>query len=77
MIKFAETLAKEYELGNTKEDYYNYIIESFINGNGYQVRRLFNEMRKHSKKDFLINFIDVKNGFHKSVLNICIDELTD
>jgi len=73
----AETLAKDYELGKTKEDYYQYIVDSLINGNRYQVRRLFNKMRKHYQKDFLINFIDVRNGFHKSVLNICIDELTD
>lgn len=76
MIKLAETLAREYELGKSKEDYYQYIVDSLINGNRQQVRKLFNQMRRDSKKDFLINFIYVKNGFHKSVLNICIEELT-
>jgi len=70
----AETLAKEHELGNEKTDFYQYIIDSLKNGNREQVRSLFNEMDKHYQKDFLINFIDHNNGFHKSASNICINE---
>lgn len=76
MAKRAETLAKELELGTEAEDFYQYIIDSLINGQRQQVRNLFNRMHKDAKQEFLINFIDVKIGYHKSTLNICIEELT-
>jgi len=76
MKKRAETLAKDHELGTTAKDFYQYIIDSLINGQRQQVRSLFNEMHKDNKQDFLINFLDVSEGYHKSTLNICIIELT-
>jgi hypothetical protein len=76
MKKEASTLAKDYQLGNNEHAYYEYIINSLINGNRDQVRRLFNQMRKHNQREFLIDFIDPSIGYHKSALNICISELT-
>lgn len=77
MKKYAEELAKDYELEEENEyGFFQYIVESLINGNPQQVKNLFNEIHKESQQDFLINFLDVKNGYHKSVLNICIIELT-
>lgn len=77
MTHSAETLAKTYELGSDRaEAFYDYIVETLINGQRPQVRQLFNEMRKSSQQDFLINHLDLSIGYHKSVLNICIIELT-
>ena len=69
------TLARENEFLTTIE-YYEYIVNSLINGNRTQVKDLFNAMKKHDQNDFLINFLDVSIGWQKSVLNICIGELT-
>ena len=77
MKKHAETLAKEYELGTNKEGFYNYVIDSLINGQRQQVRDLFNSMKKDSQQDFIVNFLNVSIGYHKSVLNICAIELTN
>ena len=76
MKQRAGTLAKEYELGKNAEDFYQYIVDSLINGNRQQVRNLFNEMHKDDQQNFLINFLNVREGYHKSTLNICIIELT-
>ena len=73
--KAADTLAREYELGGTKNDFYDYIIDSLINGQRQQVKDLFNEMNLYYKQDFLINFIDNSIGFHVSARNICISEM--
>jgi hypothetical protein len=75
MKKFAKTLAREHEM-KTDNDYYSYIIESLINGQRQQVRNLFNAMHKDDQKYFLTTFLNVKEGYEKSVLNICIGELT-
>ena len=75
MKKQADTLAREYEVGNTNEDFYNYIIDSLINGQRQQVRDLFNMMTNNGKQDFLINHLDNDRGYHISCRNICIDEL--
>lgn len=73
MKKYAEDLAREYELGDEAQDYFNYIIESLINGNRQQVRDLFNDMHNDDKHGFLIDLSG--DGYEKSVLNICIGEL--
>ena len=75
MARYAENLAKDYELGNTKEDFYNYILDSLINGQRSQVRSLFNSMKVEDKHDFLINFLEDDNGIQKSCKNVCIGEL--
>jgi hypothetical protein len=74
MKKFAETLAREYG-HQTKEDYYNIIVESLVNGHRQQVRDQFNAMKAHDQQDFLINYLENDNGYQTSVKNICIGEL--
>jgi hypothetical protein len=73
--KFADTLAREYEL-ETKEDYFNIIIESLINGQRQQVRDQFNAMKGSDQQDFLIDYLKDDGSYHTSVKNICIGELT-
>ena len=74
-LKFAEDLAKEYDF-KTKEEYFNYIVESLENGNRKQVRELFNQMVGFDQKDFLVDYLKPAIGLHKSTMNICIIELT-
>ena len=76
MAKRADSLAKDYELGTDVVDYYNYIVESLINGQRQEVRELFNQMHKDDKQNFLVNFLEDDNGYHTSTKNICIGELT-
>ena len=78
----AETLARSRDLGDRRAtDYYKHIVDSLINGQRSQVRELFNEMNGASQRLFLKTYLDIKSGagnggYDKSVLNICIDELT-
>jgi len=74
MKKQVETLAKKYDF-KTKEGYYNYILESLINGNRQQSKNLFNQMKKFDQRDFLINYLKHDGGFKTSCKNICIGEL--
>lgn len=73
--QYAETLAKEYELGNTKEDFFNYIVDSMSNGQRKQTKDLFLKMDNDDKQEFLTTWLDVKIGIHKSTLNTCIVSL--
>jgi len=77
MRKHAEDLARDHELGKDSFDFYEYIIDSLINGQRQQVRDLFNSLKKYDQRDFLVNFIDPSIGYHKTALNICIEELTE
>lgn len=47
--KSLKTLCKVYEFENEYE-YFDYIIESLINGNRAQCRKLFNDLREADKK---------------------------
>ena len=47
--KSLKTLCKVYEFENGYE-YFDYIIESLINGNRTQCRELFNDLREEDKK---------------------------
>ena len=53
---FAEDLAEEYDF-NSKEQYFEYIVDSLINGNRSQVRELFNQMHADDKEYFLENWL--------------------
>ena len=46
------TLAKELGYHSVGE-YYEYMVETFLNGNKQSCRELFNEMRPDDKKEFL------------------------
>ena len=72
--KYAETLAREYER-ETKEDYFELIVESALNGQWSQVKNLFNAMHNYSKQEFLIDYLNEGYTIHRSVRNTCIKEL--
>ena len=62
MKKLLKTLAKELEF--TQEiEYFDYCIDSHINGNFSQCRELFNAMRKEDKKAF-INYLNGQAQFN-------------
>ncbi len=72
--KYAEDLAKDYEF-NTAEEYYQYIIDSLINGNREQMKDLFLKMEDYDKERFLVDFCDAAGLIGRSVKNICIGTL--
>ena len=72
--KHAEDLAKEYEWEYPSQ-YFEYIVESLINGQRQQVRDLFNEMSPDSKEVFLNQYLEDDNSFHTSTRRICVSEL--
>lgn len=76
MSQTAKQLAREYEVGTTSLDFFQYIVDSMTNGQRQQVKSLFSEMDNDDKQEFLIDFLDPKIGIHKSTLNTCIIELT-
>lgn len=69
-----ENLVKDYEF-ETKEEYFNYIVESLVNGQRQQVKDLFNQMKKQDKKDFLLNYLDEKDYYQGETKGICLSEL--
>lgn len=77
MKKDAETLAKEYEVGDSPSDYYNYIVDSMINGNRAQVKALFLQMTPFCKRVFLIDFLSNTSGIEISTRNVCIIALVN
>jgi len=56
MSKKLITLAKELDF-TTETEYFDYLIESHINGQFTQCRNLFNTMKKEDKKEF-IKYVD-------------------
>lgn len=46
------TLAREMEK-ETESEYFDYLIETYFNGQFSQCRRLFDEMKNSDKKDFV------------------------
>lgn len=70
----AETLAKEYDFEHEHE-YYDYIVDSLINGQRQQVKNLFNQMHSDDQQYFLNNHLEEDSGYHTSTRKICIGEL--
>lgn len=61
------TLAKNLDF-DTEAEYFDYCIESFINGNYSQCSRLFKEMTKMQRKELLRYIRDTDmNGAHSKV----------
>lgn len=48
---------------DTMEDYFNYIVDSEINGNTKQMKELFNKLSNEQKKNFFmwIEINEIKN----------------
>lgn len=74
MKKFASTLAKEYDF-TTRNEYFDYILESLMNGNRQQCKRLFRQMKRDDQNDFLINHLKHDNGIQTSCIKILIPEI--
>ena len=81
MKKKLITLAKELDF-ETDVRYFEYIIESLINGQRQQVRDLFNDLSNYEKSHFLNRYVDnYFVGYYSAehldqVREICINELT-
>ena len=73
-MKSAYKLARENDFQNG-EEYFNYIIESLINGQRGQVKSLFMELNKLDKREFLNDFLNVEDEHQKEVQEICIQAL--
>jgi hypothetical protein len=74
-MRYAEDLAKDYDF-ETESEYFDYIIESYINGQPQQCKELFLQMAKDDQSKFLINYVNPNSGqIGKSVLNLCIKAL--
>ena len=65
------TLAKELDF-STEDEYYNYICDSYINGQMQQVRKLFAAMRKGDQKYFIENIRDYSENkeFYSYILDL-------
>jgi len=66
-----EELIEEFEF-ETEEQFYDYIIESKINGQQSQVRQLFNYMPENNQDYFLNEYLEDENHPHKVVKMFCL-----
>lgn len=74
MLKTAEDLAKEYDFDN-EYAYFEYIVDSLINGQRQQVRDLFNKMTAESKEYFTTIYLETETLIHVECSKLCIQEL--
>ena len=77
MLKFADTLAREYEVGTLPADFYRHIVNALIVGQRKHCIELFSLMKDNSKLIFLTEFLDTTKGIELSCLKICIKSLLD
>lgn len=71
-MKKAKNLAKSYELGSCEYDFYNYIVDSYINGNKKQCFELYKEMIKADRLYFLNNYsnIPIEHDLYNNYLEV-------
>lgn len=69
-----DTLLKRYEFEHPQQ-YFNYIIESYINGHKEQSITLFCQMKEDQQKTFLLNACDMYSGFGERVHDMIIQNL--
>lgn len=55
---------------NTIEEYFDYIVESVINGQKEQARELFKDLSKEQRKGFLFHMNDIHNSLFVQVLDV-------
>jgi len=71
MKKRLKTLAKE--LGfNSENEYLEYIVQSFVNGQKSQCLDLFNAMSHNNKNHFIVSFLYISDRNHLAVRNYLI-----
>jgi hypothetical protein len=73
--KYAKDLTKQHELNHGAESYFQYIVDSLVNGQRQQVKDLFNAMKKCDQEEFLNDFLKEDGGHDTSTRKICIGEL--
>lgn len=61
MASNMDNLLKENEL-KSNTDYFNMVLNSFINGQKAQQKEQFNDMPTQCKKDFIKWFIEINKG---------------
>jgi len=73
--KSAKELAVYYELGFQAEYMYQYILDSYMNGNKEDSLHYFLEMDSDSQKDFMTVWLDINNHIHMIFLKRIIDAI--
>jgi hypothetical protein len=56
-MKALKTLIKAYEFRDENE-YFEYCINSYLNGNKQQAKQLFTQMKLEDKKSFLLSYTE-------------------
>jgi len=74
-MKKAKNLAKIYELGTCEYDFYNYIIDSYINGQKKQCIDLFKQMNKQDRVNFLNSYFIDASVIYREVKNFIISQI--
>lgn len=69
-----EDLLEEYEF-ETPEEYYQYIIESKVNGQSRQVAEFFGYLAEDKQSWFLNEYLSDDIEVHRQVKRICINSL--
>ena len=67
--KSLKTLCRVYEFENEYE-YFDYIIESLINGNRTQCRELFNDLREDDKKSCIRYIREIGTDYANDTLRL-------
>lgn len=72
MKRYSKTVAQQcryYEVGNIFE----YMVETYINGNFSSFRELYHELNKEARKDFIdFLFYEVNPQYHIEILKMII-----
>ena len=68
--KTAEQQAKFYECGNDKYDFFNCLIEVYINGNFSSFERMFKELIKSDRYNF-IKYV-MENYENNEIVDACL-----
>ena len=72
MKRYSKTTAQQcryYEVGNIFE----YMVETYINGNFSSFRELYHELNKEARKDFIdFLFYEVNPQYHIEILKMII-----
>ncbi len=73
--KYAMQLADEYKVGRYAEDFFNYIIDSYVDNHYGKLERLFNEMVDIDQEIFINRWLDLTKETSVNIQKICIREL--
>ena len=66
MKKKLINIAKSYDF-NSESEFYDYLIDSHLNGNFTQCRRLFAEMKREDQKYFVTRYLEGEIQFSQRI----------